>query len=110
MPSRIARSKIAVGRGHHAHVNFPRLRAADGLKLSFLQDAEQLDLQVDRQFAHLVEENRAAVGELKAPVALFGRAGESALLMAEEFALDQCAGIAAQFTLTSGLSPRRLAR
>jgi hypothetical protein len=40
--------------------------ATDALKLSFLQDAQQLRLKVQRQLADLIEKQRAAVGQLKA--------------------------------------------
>ena len=33
-----------------------------------LQDAQELGLQLERQIADLVEEDRAAVGDLEAPV------------------------------------------
>ena len=62
--------QIAVGRGDHAHVDFAGLRAADRLELALLQHAQQLALQVERQLADLVEEERAAVGQGEAAVAL----------------------------------------
>ena len=58
--------EIAVGRRHHAHVDLDRLGAADALELALLQHAQQLDLHVERQVADLVEEQRAAVGQLEA--------------------------------------------
>ena len=36
--------------------------AADGIDLAVLQGAQQLHLGVERQFADLVEEQRAAIG------------------------------------------------
>ncbi len=44
--------------------------AADALELAFLQDAQQLGLDGRRHLADLVEEERAAVGELEAPFRL----------------------------------------
>ena len=44
--------------------------AADALELALLQHAQQLRLRLERQLADLVEEQRAAVGELEAPAAL----------------------------------------
>ena len=43
-----------------------RLRAAQALELLLLQDAQQLGLQRRRDVADLVEEQRAAVGQLEA--------------------------------------------
>ena len=101
--------EIAIGGGDHANVDFLRPRAAHGLKLPFLQHAQQLDLEVDGQLADLVEKDRATVGERKATFALFCRAGKGALFMAEQLAFDQSrGGIAAQLTLINGFSRRRL--
>ena len=41
-------------------------RAAEALEALLLQDAQQLDLRGARQVADLVEEERAAVGQLEA--------------------------------------------
>ena len=63
-----------------------------GIDLAFLQRAQQLDLRVERQLADLVEEQRAAVGFLELADALVDGAGERALLVAEQDALDQVLG------------------
>ena len=68
-----------------------RPRAADALDLALLDRAQQLGLQVEPQIADLVEEQRAAVGQLELADALLQRAGERALLVAEQRALDQLA-------------------
>ncbi len=47
------------------------------------------DLQIERQLADFVEKNRAAMRQSEASLALFSRAGKSALFVAEQFALDQ---------------------
>ena len=52
--------------------------------------AKQLRLQRRLQVADFVQEQRAAVGQLEAPGPRVGRAGERALLVAEQLALDQC--------------------
>ena len=65
MPSRDLLLEIAVRRGDDAHVDLDRLAAADPLELALLQDAQQLDLHVQRELADLVEEQRAAVGQLE---------------------------------------------
>src|SRR5690606_18483663 len=53
------------------------------------QHAEQLALQVERNLADLVEEDRAAVGELEAADAVTVGAGERALHVPEELALEE---------------------
>ena len=66
-----------------------RLRAAQPLDLPLLEHAQQLDLDVERQIANLVEEDRRVIGELEAADLPRQRAGVGALLAAEQLALDQ---------------------
>ena len=75
-----------------AHVDLDRLVAADALERALLQDAQELDLRRRRDLADLVEEERAAVGLLEAPGAPPIGAGEGALLVAEELALEERLG------------------
>jgi hypothetical protein len=53
--------RIAIRRANESKIGFLRLVAADSIKHFFLQDAEQLWLQVDGHFADLVEQDTAAV-------------------------------------------------
>ena len=78
-----------VGGGDQAHVDLDRVGAAEPLELALLQHAQQLDLRGQVDVADLVEEQRAAVGQLEAALAPLLRAGEGALLVAEELGLDQ---------------------
>ena len=82
-----------------------RAAAADGLELALLEHAQELDLGLRRQLAHLVEEDRAAVGQLEAADAPLDRAGERALDVAEQLALDEPRRDGAQLTLTSAPLP-----
>ena len=81
--------QILVRRGDDADVDLDRLAAADALELALLEHAQHLRLRVRVHVADLVEEQRAAIGELELAAALLGRAGERALLVAEQLALDQ---------------------
>src|SRR5262249_1938578 len=88
--------EIAIGRRHDPHVHPTRARAADALDLALLQDAHELPLEVVRDLADLVEEERAAVGRLEAPDAIIRGAVEGAAdvteeLAREELARDRCA-------------------
>ena len=80
--------EVAVRRRHEANVDLHGLVAADALELALLQRAEQLDLHLHREVADLVEEQRAAVGELEAAAAALHRAREAALLVAEQLGLE----------------------
>jgi hypothetical protein len=57
--------QVAVGRGHHAHVDLEDVRAAHALDLALLQHAQQLGLHGRGHVADLVEEERRAVGALE---------------------------------------------
>ena len=59
------------------------------LTVARLEHAQQAHLQVERHLGDLVEEQRAAVRALEEAVVLARRAGEAALLVAEQLALDQ---------------------
>jgi hypothetical protein len=54
-----------------------------------LQHAQQLDLPGQRQLADLVEEDGAGVRALELAAPVVGRAGERALLVAEQFGFEQ---------------------
>src|SRR5437660_4848564 len=81
--------EVAVRRGDEAHVDLDGLRTADPLELLLLQDAQQLRLELERDLADLVEEQRAAVGHLEAADLLGDGAGEGAPLVPEELALEE---------------------
>ena len=84
--------EVDVGGGDQPELHLDRLAAADPLDLALLDGAQQLGLEVELQVADLVEEQRAAVGQLELADLLAHRAGERALLVAEQRALDQLAG------------------
>ena len=83
--------EVAVRRRDDAHVDLLGALAADRRDLVALQHAQQLGLQVERHVADLVEEERAARRLAEASRARIDGAGEGALLVAEEFALEQLA-------------------
>src|SRR5713226_8893701 len=54
-----------------------------------LQDTQELGLQFQRYFSHFIQEQSALVGKFHTPDLLRDGSGESPLLVAEEFALQQ---------------------
>src|SRR5262245_25283358 len=84
--------QIAVGGRDEASVHAPRMVLADALDAAVLRGAEQLGLEVDRDLAYLVQEQRSTIGQLKASHAVLGRSREGALDVAEELALEQLTG------------------
>jgi len=51
----------------NADVDLHRALGADGIDLSFLQRAQQLDLHVEAKLADLVEEQRSSISFLNLP-------------------------------------------
>ena len=100
------RLEVAVGGGDDADVAAERPGVADGRVLPLLEEAEELDLERQGQLAYLVEEERAALGRARrGPGARVG-AGERALGVPEELALEQRSGMAPQLTVKRRLGAR----
>ena len=76
-------------RGDDPDVDAHGLRAAEPLDLPLLEHAQQLDLNVGRQVADLVEKDRRVIGQLEPPDLPRQGAGKGALLPAEQLALDE---------------------
>ena len=81
--------EVAVRRGDDAAVGAHALLAADARELAGLQHAQHLRLRGQRHVADLVEEDRAAIGDLEQAALLRDRAGERTALVTEQLALDQ---------------------
>src|SRR5438034_1043497 len=77
--------------GQDADIDGPGSFLADALILFFLQHAQEFALQLGRDLAHFVEEERAAVRRLESARPVLDRAGERAFGVAEEFALVKLA-------------------
>src|SRR5438876_2269562 len=73
----------------YSDVDALRTRATEPLELPLLEHPQQLRLQLERDVADLVEEERSAVGQLETADPLRDGPGESAALVAEELALEQ---------------------
>ena len=100
-------AQAAVGGGHHAHVHAPGLVGAQALDFAVLQRAQQLGLHAQGQLAHLVQEQRAALGGLKAPGPVGHRAREGAPAVAEQLALGQGFGQRRAVHMHQRLAPAR---
>ena len=82
-------AQIPVRGRNDAHVHLLGGRRADALEAPFLQDAQQLGLEIERQIADFVEKQRPAMGQLESALARGDRARERAARVAEELAFDQ---------------------
>ena len=82
---------VTIGGGDDADIGPYRGAAADGCVFALLEHPQQLGLCLHRHVADLIEKQRAAFGLLEAPDMSILRAGEGALLVAEQLGLDQLA-------------------
>jgi hypothetical protein len=57
--------KVPVGRGYHSDVDCSCHFVADAFESTFLQHAQQLSLEVERDLANLIQKQRPAVRRLK---------------------------------------------
>src|SRR5688572_6128490 len=78
-----------VGRGNDADVHGLLVAPAEPAERPLLQDAQELHLRGRRHLGDFVEEQRPAVRQLEAAFAPIRGAGERALLMTEDLALEQ---------------------
>src|SRR5438105_8677082 len=81
--------ELAIGRRQDARAYRNPLHPADPLQLALLQDTKQLRLQVLRGLADLVEAHGAVLRQLELARLRRGGAGEGALLVTEQLALEQ---------------------
>ena len=85
-------AQVAIGGAEDPDVDAERLVLAHAADLARFEEPEQLDLHALVELADLVEEERAAVGDLEEPLAVGIGAGERPLAMAEQLALDEVFG------------------
>ena len=91
-PAFTSSSSGAERRADEPRVDADLRRAADAHELAVLEEAQQLRLHGERHLADLVEEERPAAGRLDLAARALARAGERALLVAEELALEERLG------------------
>src|SRR5207302_116485 len=75
--------------GVPAALQAPLAALADALELSFLQHAQQLDLQLGRHAVDFIEEDGAAMRRLESPGLVVHRPGERPLDVSEQLAFEQ---------------------
>src|SRR5713101_9374635 len=109
MPATHRLLQIAIGGGDDPYVHGLGPTAAHGFELALLEHAEQLDLRLERQIPDLVEEDGPMVGKLEAADPPIDGAGEGALDVSEEFALDETGRDGAAVDLDQGALPARAA-
>ena len=101
--------EVLVGGSDHPNVGLQGLRRADGLEGLFLEDAQQLHLEIRAHVADFVEEDRAPVRDQRTCPSRFDVAFVKApLTWPKSSDSSSSSGIAPQLTATSAWSARRL--
>ena len=98
--------EVRVGGGDDAHIDDRGSRFADRCDFAGFEEAEQLRLQLEAEFADFVEEEGAVAGAADDAGVVAVGAGEGAAPMAEQMALERSRGMAAQLKGTNGLAAR----
>ena len=80
---------VAIRCRDDAHIGVECLGSADTLELAFLEKPQERRLSLQRQFADLIEEERASVRRFDFSLLLGDGAAEGAALVSEQFAFDQ---------------------
>ena len=99
--------QVLVGGRDQADVDLDGPHPAQPLDLPLLEDAQQLHLGGRADLPHLVQEQRAAVGQLEAAFLLATGVGEGPGLVAEQLRLDQALGQGPAAHLHEGLARAR---
>src|SRR5438105_4610552 len=84
--------QVAIAGGEDAGIGLNLGVGANSLKAPILRNAKQLGLQLRGHLSNFIEKDRSTISVLEPPNALCRSAGESASLVAEQFALQQCFG------------------
>ena len=79
-------TEVFLGRGDHPDIQRDQLVTAKAFDHPLLQQAQQLDLDVEGHAFDFIEKQGAAVGEFELADAAFLRAGKGALLVTEQLA------------------------
>src|SRR5262245_52244252 len=99
--------QVAVGGRDGARVDLHRFSRPDAANLSFLQCAQQFDLQGRARLADLVQKDRPAFGLLEQAFLICDRAGEAPSRVAEELGFEQRFGQRAAIDRDEGLRRAR---
>src|SRR5436309_6066940 len=84
--------EIAVRSTNHSHIYRMWKVGSKTLHGPFLQNAQQLGLQWQREIANLVNKNRSAVGLFKSSAPALAGASKGTALMTEQFIVNQRVG------------------
>src|SRR5882724_6525589 len=81
-------AQVAVGCGHHPHVNLETVRTTQPLHFALFQKSQQLGLQAERQFADFIEKEGSTLRRVNSTDARLHRPGERSLGISEQFGFE----------------------
>ena len=99
------RLQILVGGREYTRIDLDPRRPANRLHRLFLQNAQHFGLRLQAHVANLVEEDRAAVGDLELAAPIGDGAGERPAHVAEQLAFDQLFGDCGAVDFNEGRAP-----
>src|SRR5262245_12765190 len=81
--------QVPVGRGNQTNIDLPLFERSNALDLAFLEDAQELRLNRQRQLANFVQEQGAAIRGFEQACLVFRRTRESAANVSKQLAFKQ---------------------
>src|SRR6201993_1829309 len=94
-----------MGSGNQTHVDVMGASASQALELLFLQNAQKLRLQAERQVTDFVQEESAVISHFESANFLCHGPGKGTLLVPEQLALQEIEGYGSTVKLHAGASP-----
>src|SRR5262249_40529752 len=86
------RFQLPISRRNQSNVGFNRRGSPNTFEFTLLQHTQQFGLERGGEFPYLIEEDSSSLSYFQLAFLLRNRPCESALLVAEEFAFEQCFG------------------
>src|ERR1700733_2820319 len=84
--------QISVGSGDQAHIYLGGPGPSEPFELLVLQNPQQLWLQLEGNFADLIQEKRTRISQFQTPDLLADSPGKCSLLVSKQFAFEQPGG------------------
>src|SRR5262245_51429005 len=81
--------QISIGGCNYSYVCLNGLIAADSLKFTLLQHAQERNSSFHREFTDLIQEDRPSISQFEAAQSSLQRSGKGSFLMTEQFRCDQ---------------------
>lgn len=81
--------QVTIGRSDDADIDREGTGATNALELSFLQDTQELGLEIQRQLPNLIQEERAPIGQLETAQLAHHSASKGTFFVPKQLTFDQ---------------------